>query len=67
MAILFYLFRAFALMRCAVDSHYRQQTAARWKSTRPHIIVFEIGGGLIGLLILSGLALWIVMVTLDGR
>ena len=68
MRLLVYLYRAFMLMRYVVDLRFRQQTDARWKRTPRHIVILEIGGGVVGILILSGLTMLIVMEIVDrGR
>ena len=59
MFFFFYLVRAFTLLRCLTNSDYRSKTTARWKQTPTHLVVYEIGGGLLGLLIIIGATWWI--------
>jgi hypothetical protein len=60
MYVLVYLAAAITLIRCAHPG-YRKKTVARWKRSPTYQIVLEIGGGLIGLLILLGVLLMVLM------
>jgi hypothetical protein len=51
MYILIYLVRGFTLIWYALSPSYRQKTNARWKRTKPHRLVFEIGTGILGLVV----------------
>ena len=63
MGALIYVGRAFVLLVCCFSPSYRAKTVARWKKSPPHRIVLEIGGGLVGLLILGAIVLIIAMST----
>ena len=63
MSLLLYLFRAVTLLRCAVSSGYRVEICARWKKTPTHLVIYEIGGGILGLITLVAL-LWLIWVRL---
>jgi hypothetical protein len=58
MSALIYLFSGLALIWYVVSPAYRRRTNARWKATRPHKLIAELGGGLIGLIILFVLLWW---------
>jgi hypothetical protein len=61
MSIIIYLFKAFTLLRFAWSPSYRAETRERWKNTATHLVVYEIGGGLMGLIIL-GAIIWLIAV-----
>jgi hypothetical protein len=63
MGALIYVARAFVLLVCCFSPVYRAKTVARWKKSPPHRIVLEVGGGLVGLLILIGIVLMIAMAS----
>jgi hypothetical protein len=46
---------AHTLIWYLLSPSYRRKTNARWKRTRPHRLVFEIGTGILGLLIFCAL------------
>jgi hypothetical protein len=50
MAIFIYFISAFVLLRCCVSPDYRAKTRARWKRTPTHRVIYEVGGGIIGLI-----------------
>jgi hypothetical protein len=60
MRIIVYIFGAFILLRYAFSPSYRIKTNERWKRTPTHKVVFEVGAGLIGLLILGGVIYYIL-------
>ena len=60
MSLLIYLFGGLALVWYAISPSYRRKTNVRWKTTRPHKLVFEIGTGLLGLAILI-VFLWLFL------
>lgn len=60
MNVIIYLLRGFTLIWYLLSLSYRRKTNARWKATRPHKLVWEIGTGILGLfifLVLFGLLL----------
>jgi hypothetical protein len=61
MGIILYVFRAFTLLRFAFSASYRVQTRDRWKKTPTHLIIYELGGALMGLIILGAL-IWLIVV-----
>jgi RsiW-degrading membrane proteinase PrsW (M82 family) len=52
MRALIYLFSAFGLIWLCFSSSYREKCRLRWKNSPKHKVVYEIGGGVIGLIIL---------------
>lgn len=50
MAILIYFARAVKLLRCCVSRSFRAQTQARWQATPKHLVIFEVGTGVVGLM-----------------
>lgn len=60
MAIFLYLARGISLLGCLVWPPHRRRTVARWKTSRPHKNVFEIGTGLIGLILIGALLVLIM-------
>ena len=65
MAIFIYLFGGLALIWYLLSPTYRRKTNDRWRQTRPHKLVFEIGIGIIGLVILIALVALIVDRLID--
>ncbi len=63
MCIILYMLRAVTLLRYASSAEYRARTRARWKMTPTHLIIYEIGGGAMGLILLGAL-LWLIWVKL---
>lgn len=63
MSIILYFFRAFTLLRFACSASYRDETQARWKKTPLHLVIYEVGGGFMGLIVLAAL-LWLIFVHL---
>ena len=61
MSIILYLVRAFTLLRFACSASYRVETRERWKKTPTHLVIYEIGGGFMGLILL-GVLLWLIIV-----
>jgi hypothetical protein len=61
MAVFFYIARAFVLLVCCISSPYRAKTLARWKKAPTYQIVLEIGGGLVGLLVLVEICYLIIL------
>ena len=57
---MYYIRDAYYLLKYIFVSSYRHQTHARWKQAPTYRIAYEIGGGLIGLLILFSVASIIV-------
>jgi hypothetical protein len=55
MYVLIYLVRGFTLIWYVLSPSYRQKTNARWRRTKPHRLVFEIGTGIVGLVVASTL------------
>jgi len=51
MYALIYLLRGFTLIWYVLSPTYRQKTKARWKRTKPHRVVLEVGTGILGLLL----------------
>lgn len=60
MGIIVYLARGISLLWCLISPGHRSKTVARWKAARPHHNVYEIGTGIIGLVIIGGLMVVIV-------
>jgi hypothetical protein len=52
MYALIYLFRGFTLIWYLISPKYRRETNARFKATRPHKVVFEVGMGIIGVVMI---------------
>ena len=63
MSVFLYILRAVTLLRYAWSADYRAETRARWKKTPAHLVVYEVGGGIMGLIILGAL-LWLIWVKL---
>jgi len=61
MSAFLYLFRAFALIRFACSTSFRVETRARWKKTPTHLIIYEVGGSIMGLILLGILIALIVV------
>jgi hypothetical protein len=61
MSVFIYLFRAFTLLSCAFSGKHRAETRARWKKTPTHLVIYEVGGGIMGLIILGALIFLIVV------
>ena len=55
MYALLYLACGLTLIWYILSPSYRRTTNARWKVTRPHRLVFEIGTSILGLLIILAL------------
>lgn len=53
MAIFIHIARAFALLRCCFSSSYRTRVCERWKKTPQHRVIFEIGTGVVGLIVVG--------------
>lgn len=64
MGIILYLFRVFTLVRFACSASYRSETRERWKKTPTHLVIYELGGALMGLIILGAL-IWLIVVHMD--
>jgi len=56
MGALIYTARAFVLLFCCFSPSHRAKTFARWKNAPTYQIVLEVGGGIVGLLVLGELA-----------
>ena len=63
MSIVIYFFRAFTLLRFACSTSYRAETRARWKKTSLHLVIYEVGGGIVGLIVLGALT-WLLIARL---
>jgi hypothetical protein len=48
-----YIVSAFVLLRCVFSPSYRSETTARWRKTPTHRVMYEVGGGILGLIILG--------------
>jgi hypothetical protein len=59
MAALLYLFRGLTLIWYFISPTYRRKTNTRWQRMRPHQLVFEVGVGIIGLMILAAFS-WLM-------
>ncbi len=64
MSLILYIFKAFTLLRCAWSAPYRAETCARWKKTPLHLVIYEVGGGFMGLIVL-GAIIWLIVVNLS--
>jgi hypothetical protein len=53
MGVLVYIGRAVVLLVCCISGSYRAKTVVRWKNAPAYRIVLEVGGGLVGLLVLA--------------
>jgi hypothetical protein len=62
-SIILYIFRAVALLRCVWSVSFRTETFTRWKKTPTHLVIYEIGGGFMGLIVLVALV-WLIVVNL---
>lgn len=60
MYALLYLIRGFTLIWYLLSPSYRRRTNARWKVTRPYKLVFEIGTGILGLVIFAALVVLVI-------
>jgi hypothetical protein len=65
MGILVYIGRAVVLLVCCISGSYRAKTMVRWKSTPAYRIVLEVGGGLVGLLVLAEIC-YLIFTTLTA-
>jgi hypothetical protein len=65
MAILFYVARAFTLLVCCVSGSHRAKALARWKKSPPHRVVLEVGGGVVGLLVLVEI-IYLIIISSTG-
>jgi hypothetical protein len=61
MAIIIYIARAFTLLRCCFSSSYRARVRERWKKTPQHRVIFEIGTGVIGLIVIGAIIAVIIV------
>ena len=52
MSIIIYLVRGFSLIWYVLSPAHRRTTNTRWKAARPSSLVYEIGTGIIGLVVL---------------
>lgn len=59
MGAFIHLLRAFSLIWYCLSPSYREKCHARWQKTPKHRVVLEVGGGLVGLTVLIGLAIMI--------
>ena len=64
MSLILYIFRAFTLLRCAWSTPYRAETRTRWKKTPLHLVIYEVGGGVMGLIVLAAI-IWLLVVNLN--
>jgi hypothetical protein len=60
MAILIYITRAFVLLFCCFSASHRAKTFARWKGIPTHRVIFEVGTGIVGLLVIVEIVYLIV-------
>jgi hypothetical protein len=58
--VIFYIAYFFILLPCLWSAPHRAKTRARWKTAPPHRVVYEIGGAIMGLIILAALIVMIV-------
>ncbi|HZI32486.1 MAG TPA: hypothetical protein VFF11_09095 [Candidatus Binatia bacterium] len=61
MAIFIYFAGAFMLLRCCFSGSYRARTRERWKKTPQHRVIFEVGTGIIGLVVIGAIITVIVV------
>ena len=64
MYFLYYFADAYYLLKYLLSPSFRRQTHARWKQTPTHHVIYEIGGGVIGLIILLSLASIVIYVMI---
>jgi hypothetical protein len=55
MSFFVYLFRGIFLLWYLVSPAYRRSTNERWRKTRRYKLIYEIGTGIIGLIIIGAL------------
>ena len=53
MSIFIYLIRGVSLLRYLIAPTYRRNTNARWKATQTHKVIYEVGTGVLGLVIIA--------------
>ncbi|MEO6846529.1 MAG: hypothetical protein ABI443_03995 [Chthoniobacterales bacterium] len=59
MGLFIYIYRGVILLVCLTSARHRSATFTRWKKTRPHKLIYEIGGGILGILFICVL-LWLL-------
>lgn len=59
MFIVVYIARALALIRYCFSGSYRARAHARWKETPSHKIIYEVGTGLLGLVVMVAIVVLI--------
>jgi hypothetical protein len=66
MSIFIYIYRgAFLLLSLLIPSK-RQITLERWKRTKTHRLIYEIGGGVIGIIVLFAFV-WVIIDSSMGH
>jgi hypothetical protein len=60
MSIFIYFVSAFVLLRCCVSPNYRAKTQDRWRRTPTHRVIYEVGGGIIGLITIGAIIVLII-------
>jgi|GEM_PF-5491921 len=66
MSILIYIYRGAFLLICLLIPSKRRMTLDRWKRTKTHKLIYEIGGGLIGLIVLCAF-IWVIIDSSMGH
>ena len=61
MGVLIYIFRGLALVWFCISPRYRAKTRERWKNTPSHRLIYEIGGGILGLAVLGAIVLVVIV------
>jgi hypothetical protein len=60
-----YIYRGVLLLMSLLIPSKRQATLMRWKRARPHQLVYEIGGGILGIVVICAFAWMFVQVALE--
>jgi hypothetical protein len=61
MIILVYFLSAFSLMLYCISPTHRAKCHERWKKTPTHRVIYEVGGGIIGLIGLGAIVTVIIV------
>jgi hypothetical protein len=67
MYAILYIFSAFTLVRYVFSVSYRAKTNERWKKTPRHRVVYEVGAGIIGLIVLTVAIYFVLNLNRDSR
>ena len=59
MSAIIYIYRGVLILLMLVSTKHREATFQRWKRSQPYKVIFEIGSGVIGLVVI-GVLIWMV-------